>query len=51
MKVKDIKDPAIYVARKAKDKDFERSGWSWDKSSSVKEFGRNKLLSGKHKKR
>lgn len=51
MSKKDIKDPAIYRATKSKDKDFERGGYfDWEKGSSVKEFGRNKLLSGKHKK-
>ena len=52
MSKKKVLDPAIQNAEKTPDRVFERGGYfSWEKGSSVKEFGRNKLLNGKHRKK
>jgi hypothetical protein len=52
MKKKNL-DPAIVDARKTKDEDF-KSGSQFFRfmcESTTKDFGRNKMLSGRHKKR
>jgi hypothetical protein len=50
---KEIKDPAVKNAQKSNLKEFERknSVFSWDKTSTVKEFGRAKILKAKFKKK
>lgn len=46
-----ILDTAIVSAEKLKAKDFERGGFfDFERTSSVKEFGRNLILKGKTKK-
>jgi hypothetical protein len=45
-----ITDPAILLANKTRDKNFEASGgWSFDRDSTVKQFGRNRVLKGQPK--
>jgi len=52
MAKKRIFDPAILDAENTPDRVFERGGWHYlDKGSSVKQFGRNKVLSGKRNKK
>ena len=47
---KEIRDPAILSARKTKDKIFEQDGmFSWSSDSTVKQFGRNRVLKGQKK--
>ena len=50
MSKKKVLDPAIKNAEKTPDRVFERGGiFVWDKVSTVKEFGVNKLLKGARK--
>jgi hypothetical protein len=47
---KEIKDPAVIAARKTKDEVFKASGWYFgDNDSTVKQFGRNRVLKGQKK--
>jgi hypothetical protein len=44
---KEIKDPAVIQARKTKDELFEASSYFlFDRDSTVKQFGRNRVLKG-----
>lgn len=53
MAKKRIMDPAVINAENTPDSVFEKGGcWnSFDRVSSVKNFGRNKVLSGRHSKK
>ena len=52
MAKKRIFDPAILDAENTPDRIFERGGYfDFEKGSSVKQFGRNKVLSGKRNKK
>jgi len=52
MAKKVINDPAVKDAQKSNLKEYERNSsiFKWDKDSTVKEFGRAKVLKAKFKK-